>query len=82
MSSSQGVNQFNGKETGFLSKILRARPIPGFAGLMRLRQKALYFLHEIELRGAEPLIGGLLKIFFRDADVVISFVGVSGLIVC
>lgn len=77
----QRINQFDGKKAGFLREILGPGPIASLAGIAGLGQEASYFFDQVELRGAKPLVIGMLEISFRDTNVVIRFMGVSRLIV-
>ena len=64
-----------------MRQILRARPIACFTSLAGLRHKAANFFGEVELRGAQPLVRGLLKIFLRNGNVFVCLVGVCSLVI-
>ena len=77
----QRTYQLDGEETGFLCEILSTRPVASLASLVRLGQETADFFDQIVLRSAQLLIGGLLKILLRGANVFVRLVGVGSLVI-
>ena len=76
----QRIHQLHRKQPRLLRKILRARPIPSLAGLVRLVQKAPNLVHQVLLRRAQNPPRRLLQIFLRSKNVVLRLVLQAGLI--
>ena len=78
--SSEGLNELDGEEAGFLGEGLGAGPVAAFAGFFGLGQEAANFFDEILLRGVQNFAVGLLQIFLRDIGVFVRGTAHAGLI--
>ncbi len=66
----QRVQEVDGEHVGFLREVVRAHPVGGAHGFVRLSQEAADSLDQVVLGGVELLAVGCLQIAFGCADVV------------
>jgi hypothetical protein len=75
---SEGLDQFNGKEAGFLRKVLGTGEIASLGGIARLLNKPSNFFLQVILRSTCFSAVGLLKIFFGNGQVFVRL----ALVIC